>query len=311
MPEGPEVRRYAEAIARAIEGEPILDISARTRAARAWLEARHIDLVGRVVTSVRSHGKHLVGRAEGGFYFHAHLMMWGRWEVHEGVPPDEVDRRERARIVTPRATAILMSAPVFDVGEGEPYEEVEHLATLGPDALPYPDAGPFDAEEVVVRLRRPENLDRAIGVALLDQRIVAGLGNYLRAEVLFECRIDPWRAVGDLTVDELACLLETIPAVTSRALATGGATVPDEVRERMRDDAALVYQPGRDYGTRHWVFRRTNLPCLECDDVVRQLRQTTSEDEEDERSRIIYFCPTCQGTSVAVKPPRRRERVVA
>ena len=305
MPEGPEVRRYAEAIAGAIENQPILDISARTRVARAWLETRRIDLIGGLVESVRSHGKHLVGRIAGGFYFHAHLMMWGRWEVHDGPPPDTVDRRERARIVTPAATAILLSAPVFDVGEGEPYDEVEHLATLGPDALPYPDAGPFDVEEFLERLRLPENLDRAIGVVLLDQRVVAGLGNYLRAEILFECRIDPWRAVRDLSPDQLACLGDTIPYVTSRAFSTGGVTVPDDVRARMREDAALVYRVGHDYGTRHWVFRRTNLPCLECDDVVRQLRQTTYEDEEGERSRIIYFCPTCQATSVAVKPPRR------
>src|SRR4051812_3843558 len=139
MPEGPEVRRHAEALDRALAGEPILEIAARTRAARAWLAERPTALVGRRVERVRSHGKHLVGWIEGGFYVHSHLMMWGRWTLVAS-PPGPPDRRERARIVAPRETALLLSAPVFDVGEGDPYARLERLAALGPDALPYDDA---------------------------------------------------------------------------------------------------------------------------------------------------------------------------
>jgi formamidopyrimidine-DNA glycosylase len=64
----------------------------------------------------------------------------------------------------------------------------------------------------------------------------------------------------------------------------------------MAADPALVYQPGREYGTRHLVFRRTNLPCLRCGEAIRQLRQKTSQrdSEEEERTRIVYFCAKCQ-----------------
>ena len=305
MPEGPEVRRYAEALDAALAGEPVVEIAARTRAAKAWLAERGDDIVGRRVERVRSHGKHLVGWLEGGFYFHAHLMMWGRWQLLPTDPDEARDRRERARIVTPTVTAQLLSAPIFDVGEGDPTADVEHLATLGPDALPYFEEGPFDAIGFFERLLLPENAHREIGAALLDQQIVAGLGNYLRAEVLFVCRIDPWRRVGDLTSEELAGLERAIPEVTRRAYETGGATVSDAARERMRADPSLVYREGRDYGTRHHVFRRTNLPCLACGATIRQSRQVTRADEEGEKTRIIYFCPRCQGTSVALAPPRR------
>lgn len=305
MPEGPEVRRHADAVGRALEKRPIVAVDARTRAARAWLEAHPDALVGRRVQSVRSHGKNLIVRVAGGYFFHSHLMMWGRWEVFDGGVPYEKDKRERARIVVPDGAAVLFSAPVFEIGRGDPYVEVEHLASLGPDVLPYGKKR-FDRAEFVRRLFEPDHLDRTIGAALLDQRILAGVGNYLRAEILFECRIDPWRRVGDLTKTEISCLGTTIPAVSRLAYETGGVTVSPERQARMREDADLVYSLGRDWGTRHSVFRRTNLPCLECGDVVRQMRQTTYADEENERTRIIYFCPTCQGTSVELKKPRRR-----
>jgi len=281
-------------VASVVEGRRILELTARTKAARAWLEAHPGVFEGRRIDRVRSRGKHLVGWIDGGFYFHSHLMMWGRWELRHGPAPVERDRRERARIVTDEGAAILMSAPVFEIGEGDPFEQVERLASLGPDVLPYPDEPSFDADEFLRRLRTPTTARREIGAVLLDQRIVAGIGNYLRAEILFECRIDPWKRVHNLDSEALDTLVERIPAVARRAYEHEGATAGDVARERMRADASLVYAPGREYGTRHLVFRRTNLPCLECGDVVRQLRQRTSEDEDGEKTRITYFCPTCQ-----------------
>jgi len=141
---------------------------------------------------------------------------------------------------------------------------------------------------------------KPIGAALLNQSIVAGLGNYLRAEVLFSCKLNPWRIVGELTQRNLNCLSITIPRLTRDAYERG-ATAADEDRKRMASDPSLVYQPGRDYGTRHLVFRRTNLPCLRCGGKIRQLRQKTmqNQDDEEERTRIVYFCATCQKVEAA------------
>src|SRR5687768_9545687 len=110
----------------------------------------------------------------------------------------------RGRVVVDTAAAILLSAPVFDVGRGDPYVELPMLGSLGPDTLPYP-AGQFDRDEFLRRLERVGAEGAEIGAALLNQRVLAGLGNYLRAEILFECALDPWRRVADLTASEVDC----------------------------------------------------------------------------------------------------------
>ena len=300
MPEGPEVRKYADALDAALTGRAIVSLEARTKDARKWLHDNEHRLRGRRVERVVSHGKHLIGHIEGRFFFHSHLMMWGRWQTFGPVKSrrksktielPEKDRRERARIVVEGGAAILLSAPIFNVGEGDPYEQMEILATLGPDALPY--RGRFKREEFLRRLL--EHRFETIGAALLNQRIVAGLGNYLRAEVLFNCKLNPWLTVGELAQRNLSCLSRAIPRLTRDAYERG-ATATDEDRKLMANDPSLVYQPGREYGTRHLVFRRTNLPCLRCGEKIRQFRQKTIQNQEDEeeRTRIVYFCAQCQ-----------------
>ena len=294
------MRKYADALDAALSGRAIVSLQARTKEARKWLHENEQRLVGHRVERVVSHGKHLIGYIEGDFFFHSHLMMWGRWQTFgptrgrgkaKTVELPEKDRRERARIVVAGAAAILLSAPIFNVGEGDPYEVIEILATLGPDALPY--RGRFNRKEFLGRLL--EHKDETIGAALLNQRIVAGLGNYLRAEILFNCRLNPWLTVDQLGQRNINCLLKTIPRLTRDAYERG-ATASEEDRKRMASDPSLVYVPGREYGTRHMVFRRTNLPCLRCGEKVRQLRQRTiqAEDDEEERTRIVYFCAKCQ-----------------
>ena len=298
MPEGPEVRKYADALDATLTGRAIVSLEARTKDARKWLQDNEQRLRGRRVERVVSHGKHLIGYLEGRFFFHSHLMMWGRWQTFGPIKSrrkvlelPEKDRLERARIVVEGGAAVLLSAPIFNVGEGDPYSQMEILATLGPDALPY--RGGFKRAEFLRRLL--EHRGEKIGAALLNQRIVAGLGNYLRAEVLFNCKLNPWLTVGELANRNLSCLSKTIPQLT-RDSYERGATASEEDRKRMANDPSLVYQPGREYGTRHLVFRRTNLPCLRCGEKIRQLRQKTiqSQEDEEERTRIVYFCAKCQ-----------------
>lgn len=306
MPEGPEVRKYADALDEVLSGRVIVSLEARTRDARKWLEQNQQRLIGRRVERVVSHGKHLIGYISGDFFFHSHLMMWGRWQTFTATRrsqsktlnlPDK-DRRERARIVVEGGAAILLSAPIFNVGHGDPYQQIEILATLGPDALPY--RGRFDRGEFQRRLFLPQYQNETIGASLLNQRIVAGLGNYLRAEILFNCKLNPWLTVCELTKRNVSCLTRSIPQLACDAYRRG-ATATDSDRERMASDPALVYQPGREYGTRHLVFRRTNLPCLRCGETIRQLRQKTiqSYDEDEERTRIVYFCPQCQDVNIS------------
>jgi formamidopyrimidine-DNA glycosylase len=305
MPEGPEVRKYADLLNTVLGGRVVKSLEACTREARSWLQTNEECLRGRRLDQVISHGKHLLGFIEGDFYFHSHLMMWGRWQTFAPEAPVARDRRERARIVVEGGAAILFSAPIFNVGKGDPYKAIENLTTLGPDVLPY--NGGFDKDEFRHRLLLPQHLDVTIGAALLNQRILAGLGNYLRAEILFSCRLNPWRKVASLTTKDLACLCKTIPTLARRAYQRN-ATASNPERHRMRTDPSLVYQPGREYGTRHLVFRRTNLPCLRCGEKIKQLRQKTYDEQPpvndlglrgeavatEERTRIVYYCAKCQ-----------------
>lgn len=150
--------------------------------------------------------------------------MWGRWQVVANDHEIERNRRERARITVADSVAILLSAPVFEVGHGDPLQEIPYLASLGPDALPYEGDGAFDATTFRERLLAPEHLDRTIGAALLDQQIVSGIGNYLRAEILFACRLDPWRRVADLSPDELDSLSQVVPQSASDEAQNAGDT---------------------------------------------------------------------------------------
>ena len=302
MPEGPEVRRNADTLHDALAGQTIAALTARTKLAKAWLKDHPDAFVGRRVVSVRSRGKNLVGVVEGGLYFYVHLLMWGSWRVLHHVSPDEIDRRERARITTDTGvSAILFSAPVFEIGEtagdDDPLATHPYLATLGPDILPYPSQGAFASDCFVERLTLPENWGRQVGAVLLDQTVAAGVGNYLRAEILFACGISPFRRVADLTEGEIADLCRFVPEIARRAYETGGVTVPASVRVRMQEGRdRYVYPNGStEWGARHWAFRRTNLPCLVCHTPIKQKRQVTRQTEAGEdKERIIYFCPRCQ-----------------
>lgn len=150
------------------------------------------------------------------------------------------------------------------------------------------------------------------------------MGNYLRAEVLFGCGLNPWAKVGQLKRREVTCLSRRVPELALRSYLCG-ATASDNDRERLKTDPALGYQQGREMGTRHLVFRRTNLPCLRCSYPIKQLRQTTSGDStlppsgdnilppsadpsgngtDEDRSRIIYFCPQCQQVEPSDSKPK-------
>jgi endonuclease-8 len=301
MPEGPEVRRHADELDRALSGKTIAELTARTKLAKAHLAENPALYPGKTVIAVRSHGKNLVGLIEGGHYFYTHLMMWGRWLILTE-PPEARDRRERARItVADGTTAVLLSAPVFEVGEtfGDPFAEHPYLRNLGPDILPYPDHDGFAASCFVERLTAPEHCSREIGAALLDQTIAAGIGNYLRAEILFVCGINPFRTVESLLPIHLENLCRYIPTLSERAYLQRGVTLAAPALDRIAADDALRYPNSKSaWGGGHYVFRRTNLPCVVCGTTIRQRRQVTYTSEEGEdRNRIIYFCPTCQGVA--------------
>jgi formamidopyrimidine-DNA glycosylase len=280
MSEGPEVHRIAAWLHDELAGGRVQAVTTNLRKARAWLEAHSGAVEGRAIRGVEACGKHILWRLEEEYYFHFHLLMFGKWELFPPGADVPYDPATRAHIHTTRRLVTLCRGQVFDIGQGDPYADLPSLAALGPDMC----AVPFDAAEFRRRLLRPANLDQEIAVVLLDQTVASGVGNYLKADILFECRLNPWLPVGDLTGADIACLARTIPLLGQRALAHRGWTLPDEWREGLESGA--ISQPRR---SRHWVFRRTNQPCRVCGTPIRQARQGPGA------GRWTFWCPGCQG----------------
>lgn len=258
MPEGNTVYRTAGRLRRALDGRPLTRSDFRVpRYATA-------DLTGRAVLTTLSRGKHLLTRVEDGLTVHTHLRMDGSWRTMAAgrpIPPGDVVRlvlaNDRWQAVGVRLGAVDL------VPTAQEHRVVGHL---GPDLL-----GPdWDAAQAVRNIRRDP--DRPIGEALLDQRNLAGLGTIWRAETLFLAGVWPWRRSGDVD-------LEKVTGLAHRLLSAA------------KDQDAPVTTGDPRPGNALWVYGRARRPCRRCGTPVRRGELGT-----EPYDRVIYYCPSCQGT---------------
>lgn len=228
------------------------------------------DLTGRVVQGVISTGKHILARVDGGVTIHTHLRMDGSWRVRPagGHPPR--DHRVRLVLANKQWQAIGYLLGVVEVlPTAREYTAVGHL---GPDLL-----GPdWDRAEAVRRLLA--NPAQAIGEALLDQRNLAGIGNFYKSEVLFLRGVSPWRQVGG--VDDLEAMVE----LARRLLEAN----------KDRADQVTTGDPAR--GQRSWVYGRAGQACRRCGTPVRTAAGTSGSRQADPvtGNRVTFWCPACQ-----------------
>jgi endonuclease-8 len=224
-----------------------------------------VDLSGRRMLETVSRGKHLLTRLEGDATIHSHLRMEGRWDV-QAVGSRWRRPTHEARIVLRTATheAIGFSVVLDLVPTSEEDRVVGHL---GPDLL-----GPdWDETEAVRRLE--QSPDVPIGIALLDQRNLAGLGNIYRAELCFLSGVDPHTPVSQV---------RDLRRMVARAHALLVANRDRPVRITTGDR-----RPGRSL----WVYRRRG-PCLRCGTPI-QVGELGVESQE----RTVWWCPHCQPRS--------------
>ncbi|MEP6776269.1 MAG: DNA-formamidopyrimidine glycosylase family protein [Chloroflexota bacterium] len=281
MSEGPEVFRLAGQLNEEFAGGRIVAIDSRLKKARAWFEAHPGLIDGKEIRRVYSAGKNLLWDLEDDIYFRMHLLMFGKIRTYTLRHRVEYDRTTRALIVSTSRQAVLSNVQVFDVGQGDPFEQIPALQVMGPDIC----ATPFDTKLFLERLNRQDNLDKEIGPVLLDQTVAAGLGNYLKSDILFECGINPWMRVGELSASQEKRLAQTVPDVAQRALRNRGQTVTDEVLAHVVGDRP---KSTATWSEKHWVFRHTNKPCLTCGTPIQQKRQGA------DKGRVTFYCPTCQ-----------------
>lgn len=252
MAEGDTILRAARRIEAGIGGQLVRVRAGSGRGRVAGIER----LDGRRLELVESHGKHLLLHFDE-LVLHSHLGMSGSWHLY----------RQGARWRKPvsAAWAILRGDETEAVQFGGPTLRVlttgrlrsdPVLARLGPDIL----APSFDAAALVRALRSSPELE--LGDALLDQRLVAGIGNIFKSEACFAARTSPWRPIGKLTDDELRQTLEAGRRLMQESVANG------------RPDRA--------------VYRRTGQPCPRCGTPI-------SARGQGDANRRTYWCPRCQG----------------
>ena len=239
------------------------------------------DLSGRRVLEVVPRGKHLLTRIEGGLTLHTHFRMDGSWHLYRpgdrwnGGPAWQV----RAVLQNAEWQAVGYRLPV--VALLETVDEDRVVGHLGPDVL----AEDWDGDEAVRRLCADPRAE--IGMALLDQRNLAGLGNLYRTEVLFLRGLTPWTAVED--VPDLAGLVEKGRRLMMANRGHWEQSTTGSLRR----------------GEVHWVFERTGQPCRRCG-----TRIVTAEQGDAPYARLSYWCPRCQSGPAPAPSPRstRRER---
>ncbi|HEX2913140.1 MAG TPA: DNA-formamidopyrimidine glycosylase family protein [Chloroflexia bacterium] len=273
MPEGPNIKNTADRLRKALQGQTIT--TARSRYKKAKLENWPEKIEGQTVLEVRSHGKNLFIELSNGYTIYSHMLMWGSWHLYQ--PGQEWAKEERlARLVleTPQVVAVLFNAPVCELLAS--HQMPEHkTANLGPDLL----APNFDAAEVWRRLQLPENRQREVGDAIMDQNILAGIGNILKSEILFQAGLHPQRPIANLTTAEYERLIAYSLMLLRRSYELGGfkeAFLPPELRPAEIHGNSLGY-----------VYRRRNKPCYVCRTPIEMVRQGLGE-------RSTWFCPTCQ-----------------
>jgi endonuclease-8 len=257
VPEGDTVRQTARRLHERLAGKTLL----RGELRHPRLSA--VDLKGREVLAARSIGKHLFVRFDNGLSLHNHLGMDGSWRFL--APGARLGHQVRAVLATEDTLAVGLNLKQLAlVRTPDEDRSVQHL---GPDLLD-PDWSPAHAAEAAARLARDPT--REIGVALLDQTVLAGVGNVYKAEVCFLLGVSPWSPVSDINPEAAVTL--------SHDLLVRNA---DTVNRNTTGDP----RPGRDL----WVYGRTRTPCLRCGGRVRVATQGA-----DTRERVAYYCPTCQ-----------------
>ena len=243
MPEGDSLHRAAREL-QVLVGEQVAVETPHPRAAAERVAER---LDGRRLLGVEAVGKNLLLSFEGGLVLRSHLRMSGRWQVVER----GASRHGRPWLVLSgeEREALLWNGPVL---------ELTSRATrrLGPDIL----AEPPDLAAMVANLRRAHP-SRELGDALLDQRLVAGIGNVWKAEALWHAQLSPWRALGEASDEEL---------------------------ERVLGEASRLMRASLDRGrNERAVYRKAGRPCPRCGKRIRSRGQ-------GDDNRTAYWCPSCQ-----------------
>jgi len=299
MPEGPEIRRAADQIERALLGQELTAVWFKFPALKRFESA----LAKSQVRAIETRGKALLTHFANDLTIYSHNQLYGIWRVC-GEPENAVDvstessfskRDLRLALSTAGATARLYSASDISVHPTNELAQHPFLSRVGPDVL---DPG-LSAEQLFERMRSRRFARKALSTLLLDQKFLAGMGNYLRSEVLFAARIGPDLRPIDLSDADARALSVALLAVPRlsyqsdgvtnlRALAADAKAALDSALPGSARRIAKIARGNDDYEAHRFaVFDRDGLPCYDCNTRIERIERA---------GRRLYFCPSCQSS---------------
>lgn len=261
MPEGPEIRRVADQLEVAIVGQPLTDVWFAFPALKTYEPA----LVGEKVASIETRGKALLTHFSNGLTLYSHNQLYGVWRI---VPPDvqpETRRQLRVRLATADKAILLYSASDIALLNAETLASHPFLNRIGPDVLSHA----LTVENVTQRLLSARFRRRQFSGLLLDQAFLAGLGNYLRAEILWLAQLLPHHNAQSLTGSQLAAFSDALLSVPRHAYRMRGTM------KKYHSEAAFRFE----------VFHRQGKRCRRCGETIEKGVLS---------SRPFYWCPGCQ-----------------
>lgn len=280
MPEGPEIRRMVDDIDRAMGGASAHSLFFAFERYKGF-ETR---LAGRHIESVQARGKAVLvffaaEGADGPWCVYSHNQLYGQWRIGRADREPNTRRQLRFAIRGEARAARLYSASDIRVVRSDALDEIPYLARLGPDPL---NDEAVDDAALARQLDDRRFAGRALGGLLLDQQFIAGIGNYLRSEILFEAGLHPARKPRTLTSPERSQLVTATRQLIERAYRLKGITNDPE-------RAARLKRQGKRFGARrHMVFGRAGQPCYRCGAEIEKTAVA---------SRRLYRCPRCQPLS--------------
>jgi endonuclease-8 len=273
VPEGDTIYRAARTLHKALAGRAVTRFTSMFPA----LTRVHDDapLTGRRIERVSSAGKHLLMEFSGGLVLRTHMRMNGSWHIYRSGERWQRPRRDmRIVVATDAYEAVGFNIPVAEFVPARRLAQHAELARLGPDLL----ADDFDQAEAARRIRARGAA--TIAETLLNQRVLAGIGNVYKSEVLFACRVHPFAPVSSLDDERIVSLIAT----ARRFLR---ANVSDRL-PAMTTYGGFRRTTGRDAPSeRLWVYGRAGEPCRRCGTPIALRKHGTD-------ARLTYWCPRCQ-----------------
>lgn len=272
MPEGPEIRIAADKIEKAVRDRPTTEVFF----AFDHLKPFEAELTGQTITHIETRGKAMLTHFDNGLSVYTHNQLYGKWMVRKAHSYPDTNRQLRFAIHNAKKSALLYSASDIQI-LSDPSEINNHpfLSKLGPDVL---SAG-LTPKALHTHIKSKKHHRRRLSTLYLDQHFLAGIGNYLRSEILFVAQLNPQLRPIDCTDEQLLALAEASIEIPYQSYKYKGITNDLDLANQLKENGAKY----RTY--RHWVFGRSHQPCYRCQTPIVK---------EMVNNRRIYYCPTCQ-----------------